>query len=399
MSLQPQDVGNVSGTAFLQLGFRPFFAGASFYAIVSIVIWMGVYQQGWQLVPEGMSASLWHAHELIFGYAMAVIAGFLLTAVKNWTGEQTIQGGGLLALFMLWVLARAAFLAAIFVPLQVAAVLDSLFLLGVCVSIMLPIIKVRQWKQVGIVSKIVLMLLCNGAFYLAFLASAPVVMGQAVYFGLYMVLALIFVMARRVIPFFIQNGVDYPVKLKNPLWLDISSLILFVAFAIVDVLKIDELSGAILAVLLALLHSLRLFYWHTPGIWKKPLLWVLYFAYASLVVGFVLSAAAVFTGTSAFLAVHAFTVGGIGLLTLGMMSRVTLGHTGRNVFDPPSGLGILFMLMLAAAIVRVLLPLFDPSHFTFWIAISQALWILAFSLFILRFIPILIRPRVDGRPG
>jgi len=403
MSLQQSGISagtdQLQGTAFLQLGFRPFFAGAAIYAIISIFVWMGVYQHGWSLVPVGMPASLWHAHELIYGYALAVIAGFLLAAVKNWTGESTVQGAGLLILFLLWVFARVAFLAASVVPLQVAAALDTLFLLGVLVAISLPIIKVRQWKQLGIVSKILLMLIFNSIFYLAALASDAILMGQAVYFGLYLVLALIFVMARRVIPFFIQNGVEYPVKLKNPLWLDISSLVLFVLFVIYDVLDISDLVTAVLAGLLAVLHSVRLLLWYTPGIWKKPLLWVLYLAYASIVAGFVLSAATAFVGSSYFLAVHAFTVGGIGLLTLGMMSRVTLGHTGRNVFDPPSGLGVMFALMLAAAIVRVLLPLFDMSRYPVWVAVSQWLWIVAFSLFLLRFLPMLIRARVDGRAG
>jgi len=399
MSSSSQDAGPAQGAAFLQLGFRPFFAGASVYAIVSIFIWMGVYQQGWSLVPAGMPASLWHAHELIFGYALAVIAGFLLAAVSNWTGEQTVQGCGLLVLFLLWVCARLAFLAASVIPLQVAAILDSLFLLGVLVAISMPVIKVRQWKQLGIVSKVLLLLICNSIFYLAFFVSSPVVMGQAVYFALYMILALIFVMARRVIPFFIQNGVGYPVTLKNPLWLDMSSLVLFLAFAVVDVLDISDLATGVLAGLLAVLHSLRLLFWYTSGIWKKPLLWVLYLAYVSLVAGFVLSAATVFFGTFAYLAVHAFSVGGIGLLTLGMMSRVTLGHTGRNVFDPPAGLGVTFTLLLAAAMARVLVPLIDMAHYPVWLAVSQWLWILAFALFLLRFIPMLVRPRIDGRPG
>jgi len=399
MSLQPQEAAKVSGTAFLQLGFRPFFAGAAVYAIVAMAVWMGVYLQGWSLMPEGMSASLWHAHEMIFGYAVAVIAGFLLTAVKNWTGQQTVQGAGLLVLFLLWLSARLAFLATSVVPLQIAAILDSLFLLGVCVAISLPVIRVRQWKQLGIVSKIVLLLLCNVAFYLAALLSAPIVMNQAVYFALYMVLALVFVMARRVIPSFIQNGVDYPVQLKNPLWLDNSSLILFVLLAIVDVLDLSDLATGILAGMLAMLHSVRLLLWHTPGIWKKPLLWVLYLAYTSLVAGFILIVATAFFGTSYFVAVHAFTIGGIGLLTLGMMSRVSLGHTGRNVFDPPPGLGVMFLLMLAAAVIRVLLPLFDMTRYPVWIALSQVFWILAFSLFLLSYLSMLIRPRVDGRPG
>ncbi len=399
MSLLPVDSEPVKGSAWLQLGFRPFFTGAAVFAVVSIVVWTGVYFQGWAVVPATLSTSIWHAHEMVFGYALAVIAGFLLTAVKNWTGVQTIRGGGLLVLFLLWLGARLSMLLGQDVPVTVAAVLDCLFLLGLCVAISIPLIKVRQWKQFGIVSKIILMWFCNIAFYLGVYWSESVLMSQAVYFGLYMVLALIFVMARRVVPSFIQNGVGYPLSLKNPLWLDVASLVLFVAFVVVDVFALSAPFAAVLAVLLVLLHLLRLYNWYTPGIWKKPLLWVLYLAYAFLSVGFVLIVLSVWLGLSKYLAMHAFALGGIGLITLGMMARVTIGHTGRNVFEPPSGLGLIFLFMLLAAVVRTLLPIFAPQYYSHWIILSQALWVLAFLLFLVRFVPMLLRARTDGRPG
>ena len=144
---------------------------------------------------------------------------------------------------------------------------------------------------------------------------------------------MVFIMARRVVPFFIEKGVGYEVKINNWLWLDILSIILFGAFAVSDIIWPDQGIVALLAVLLFVLHSLRLIQWHTSGIWKKPLLWVLYLAYGFITIGFALKAAVYLAGVSPFIALHAFSVGGIGMITLGMMSRVTLGHTGRNVFD------------------------------------------------------------------
>ncbi|TNG03054.1 MAG: NnrS family protein, partial [Gammaproteobacteria bacterium] len=214
------------------------------------------------------------------------------------------------------------------------------------------------------------------------------------YSGIYLIIALIFVMGRRVMPFFIEKGVDYPVQLKNRQWLDVSSLVLFLAFWIADLVRPDTLPVALLALALLVLHAIRLVGWYTPGIWKKPLLWVLYVGYGWLVTGFALKAAVVFIGISPFLPLHAFAYGGIGMITLGMMARVTLGHTGRNVFDPPPVLLFwMFALLLCGAVIRVLLPLLDPAHYMAWIGLSQGLWIIAFTLFLTIFLPMLIRPR------
>ena len=129
------------------------------------------------------------------------------------------------------------------------------------------------------------------------------------------------------------------------------------------------------------------------------MLWVLYTAYSFLTLGFALKTASVWFDVSSFLSIHAFTVGGIGTLTLGMMSRVTLGHTGRNVQQPPRGLSIAFMLLLIAAVMRVILPLLFPEQYNLWLVISQILWITGFGIFLILFVPMLIKPRIDGQPG
>ncbi len=386
-------------TAFLNLGFRPFFTMAAVFAVLSMLAWTGVMVFGWQPEFTGLPATVWHAHEMVYGYALAVIAGFLLTAVRNWTGVQTLHGVPLLLLLLPWLAARLLLVTGAVVPMVIIALLDCLFLAWLIGALLVPIIKVRQWKQLGIISKLLLLLLSNGVFYAGALGIIEDGIRIGLYSGVYLIIALIMVMGRRVMPMFITNGVGYPVQLKNRPWLDIASLVLFLAFWIADIVRPDTLPVAVLALSLLVLHAIRLIGWHTPGIWKKPLLWVLYVGYAWLVAGFALKAAVVAFGISPHLPLHAFAYGGIGMITVGMMARVTLGHTGRNVFEPPPVLFWMFTLLLAGAVIRVPVPLVDPLHYPMWIGLSQGLWIVTFSLFLAVFLPMLTRPRIDGKPG
>jgi uncharacterized protein involved in response to NO len=387
-----------TGIAILNLGFRPFFSGAALFAVVLMLVWMGLYTLGWHWQPA-LPAVTWHAHEMVFGYGMAVIAGFLLTAVKNWTGVQTLHGIPLLLLFLLWLTARLLLLAGGAGVLVWAALADGLFNFLLVLALAWPVFKVRQFKQFGIVSKILLLTLANLLFYAGVLEIYPWGLQAGLYSGIYLIMALIFVMSRRVLPFFIERGVPQDVTLTNRAWLDGASLLLFVGFWIADIAAPDSLPVAVLAGLLCVLYSIRLVDWHTPGIWRMPLLWVLYLAYVSIVVGFALKVAVYLFGLSPFLPLHAFTYGGIGLFTLGMMARVTLGHTGRNILEPPATVSWMFGLVLVGSIVRVVLPLLDAARFTLWMGLSQVLWILAFSLFLVTFLRMLYQPRTDGQPG
>ena len=219
------------------------------------------------------------------------------------------------------------------------------------------------------------------------------------YSGVYIIVALILVMARRVYPFFIERGVGYHVELRNRTWLDIASLLLFLVFWIFEIVDPDSLPVALLCITLAILHTIRLNGWHTTGIWRRPLLWVLFIGYGWLIAAFALKAAAVLFGVAPVLALHAFAFGGIGMITLGMMSRVTLGHTGRSIAEPPAVLAPAFLLLLAGAVIRVLLPLLVPAHYAIWVSLSQVLWVMAFASFTYVFLPMLWQTRVDGRPG
>ncbi len=383
------------GVGLWRLAFRPFFLGAGVFAILLMAAWMAIYQFGWNIVPAGYAAPVWHAHEMIYGYGMAVIAGFLLTAVKNWTNVQTLHGYSLMALFVLWVAAR---LSPFFGSPAVVFLLDTLFMLSFTAALLHPVVKAKSWNQLAIVAIVLLLACSNMLFYLGLTGFVPGGVYMGLYAGLYLVVAMVLLVGRRVIPFFIERGCDTPVQLTNRLWLDIAIVVCYVLFAVVDVFTDLPMVAALLAAVLLILNVIRLRDWYTPGIWSKPLLWVLYVAYIWITIGFMLKSAALF-GISVPVAVHAFSVGGVGMMTLGMMARVALGHTGRNVFDPPSSVWWMFLLLAGGAVVRVLFPLLSGEHYQLWVAGSQLLWIAAFTLFVFIYTPILVKPRIDGRYG
>ncbi|MDX8391088.1 MAG: NnrS family protein [Mariprofundaceae bacterium] len=385
--------------ALFRLGFRPFFLAAGLFSIIAMCIWTAELIVEVQIIPSTTLPMFWHAHEMIFGYALAVLAGFLLTAVKNWTGISTLHGLALKLLLLCWVLARIAALISGPNALLATIILDNAFIIFLSVALTLPLIRAKLWKNIGVISKVYFILIGNIIYALGLLGIFADGQRIGILIGLYMVLSLILVLSRRVMPMFIERGVGYAVSLKNYVWLDISAFLLFLIFAISDTFLNRPALTAWLAGALFILHIIRLYGWHTHGIWHKPLLWVLYLAYAWIILGFGLKLAAFLFGLSPSLAVHAFTVGGIGMMTLGMMSRVSLGHSGRNIMQPPSGLGLIFLTMFISACVRVGFPLLFSGHYLLWIGISQALWISAFLLFIFIYTPILIRPRLDGKWG
>jgi uncharacterized protein involved in response to NO len=375
------------------LGFRCFFLGAGLFAVFSKSIWSLLYLVQMPFAFESISATQWHAHEMIYGYSLAVIAGFLLTAVRNWTGVQTISGKPLIALFSIWLLARLLFLFGTS-NMLVVAIVDILFSLLLFVAVSYPVVKVKQWKQIAVLSKIFLLVACNICFYLGAAGELATGINIGLYGGLYLVIGLILTIGRRVIPFFIEVGVGYPVKLHNARWLDISSLVLFLGFFISELFLNNSLLSAWLALGVFAVNAMRLVGWHTHGIWQKTLLWSLYLSFWFICFGFLLFAGVHYFGVSKYLAIHAFAYGGIGVVTLSMMSRVSLGHTGREVNQHSVLIRYALLMMLAGAVIRVVLPLFNIIDYSVVIGLSQLLWILSFLLFVGVNWPILTRPNV-----
>jgi uncharacterized protein involved in response to NO len=373
--------------AFLSLGFRPFFLGASVFSALTIGLWMAVYVFQLSLPLTTLSSSQWHAHEMIYGYGMAVIAGFLLTAVRNWTGLPTPQGGRLAVLFGLWAGARGLyFMGTRFIAL--AACLDVLFVVALTVVILTRLVRARQWRQTAVGAKLLFLTIGNIVFYLGATGRLDEGIYWGLYGGLYLIISLIMTMGARIIPGFVQNGVGYEVELANPKWVNITSLVLFLFFFIAELFVRNPPLTAMAASGLFVVTSIRLVGWHTPGIWKKPLLWSLYLSFVFIDAGFLLFALSPFFGFSRLIAVHAMTVGGIGLITMGMMARVSLGHSGRSIHNPPSVVAYAFAGLVVGVINRVLFPLIWPASYVTWIAIAQGIWVVSFVLFAISYMPI-----------
>lgn len=399
MPIQIDDPSNPSRFALFSLGFRPFFLAGTLFALLAISMWAALQNFGWQLPGAALPALQWHAHEMIYGYAMAVVAGFLLTSVRNWTGQPTATGWPLALLLLSWLIARLLPLTALPSAIILMAVFDGLFLFGMIVNIVVPIIRTAQWRHSTIVVALVLLLLSNALFYLGLtdIISDGVRMG--IYSGLYLIIFLIILLGRRVIPFFIERAAVTSAPVKNWQWLDRVNVPLFFLFWFVDVFILYPLLSGVLAAALFIVHGLRLSGWYQAAIWRTPMLWILLLGYASIVLGFGLKAASVFLGISPFLAVHAFAYGGIGMVTTGMMARVALGHTARDVYSPPAAVPAIFYLLCAGTVFRVLAPLVFPALYTWWLGLAQTMWITAFLLFVWSYAGVLCGPRLDGKPG
>ena len=386
--------------ALHHLGFRPFFFLAGLFAVTSMIIWYWCYHYQLNLPhADQLPALLWHGHEMIFGYTLAVAAGFLLTAERNWTSVPTLQGMPLMLLAALWLIARVAPFVDHAVALPVMALSDMSFGLWLCFALLTPIVKVKQWQHLGIWLMIALLVTINALYYLQLFQYLSVALRNLELAALYVLLLLVLLMGRRVIPFFIEKGVGYEVQLTNRRWLDVAIVVLFALFALVDLVAPYSVLVTLLAWSQVVLHLYRLYGWHTAGIWQKSLLWVIFLGYLWIVGGLFIKGLIALHWLDPVFGLHAFAYGALGLITAGMMARVSLGHTGRDVFNPPPVLFWLFASLFLGSIVRVLMPIFLPDLYESWIALAQILWIVSFTGFCWIYLPKLIKGRVDGRYG
>ena len=385
----------VIGWAPFALGFRPFFTLAALAALILMALWPLVWR-GQIGPPSHYDAIAWHSHEMLFGYAAAVIAGFLLTAVRNWTGVDTWTGPRLALLALLWLAGRLLpWVDGI--PVSVLVAVDVAFLPLVAISLIRPI-----WAGQNRVNRVFVLLLC--AMALVNLLSHLQLIGVQIPFGdarrvmLDLILLLIVLVAGRVLPFFTRSVLPGFQPVSRP-WVEKGSVLLIGLIGLADLLvSLPMVVSAGLWLLFASLQLLRLAGWYEMRVLRMPVLWVLHAGYAWLTLGsllYGLSMLGLFTLSGAL---HALTVGVVGVFTLGMMARVSLGHTGRSInVSMPTALS--FVLMNLGALVRVFGPAAFPEKYALWVDISSGLWVLAFGLFSWRYVPLLLRPRVDGKPG
>lgn len=383
-------------THLFALGFRAFFLLAGVAALMLPILWAQVYSGRWELNAY-YGDFYWHGHEMLFGYTVAVIAGFLLTAVSNWTGQPTLTGAKLAGLCGLWLYGRLIPFYSGRLPAELIALSDLLFLPLLALALAFSLIRSGNLKNLVFILMLIVMAGANLAVHFEMLGVSEATAAFGIKLMLGTVIVMIAVIAGRIFPFFTERALPDASPVRRPL-LDLICILSIIALWLVEAFWPSALWTGVLALAVAGLNGKRLAGWYTPGIWKVPLLWILYTGYGWIIVGFVLQAFTSFGKVSPFLTTHAYTVGGIGVLTLGMMARVSLGHTGRALACPRPILWA-FVSMNLAVFARVLLPIALPQWYTGSILIATGLWVAAFALFVYVYAPILMRPRIDGRPG
>ena len=387
-------------TALFALAFRPFFLFGALFAVLVMVVWIAALNQELPMKFYG-GAFFWHVHEMLFGYVAAIVVGFLLTAVQNWTGERSVNGLALGVLLLLWITARVGLLF-IHEPNIWIASIDISFFVVAAVFLAIPIVAARQWRNLFFVPVLALFAFANGMMHLGALNQEHALVVNGADGALGLICLLMVTMGGRIIPVFTANGTA---TARVPPWPWLERLSLGSVWLIVIVLLpgLDrQLPAYVMCGLFgfaAITNFVRWFRWRFWITFGVALLWTLHLAYLFIVAGFAALAVSYVTGSfAASIAWHLVTVGGIGGLTLSMISRVSLGHTGRPIVALKWMLPA-YVAVFVAAITRTLMVVLMPAQYSLWLQVSAGLWILAFGSFVGCYALMLIRPRTDGRPG
>jgi uncharacterized protein involved in response to NO len=388
--------GTTDTAPLWQLAFRAGFLSAAAFAVAAMLRWLG-----WLWVPgdwpAGVSPHWWHGHEMIFGFAMPVVAGFLLTAVATWTGLPGTRGTPLLWLFGLWLLARSSLWLASG-NLWLAWLAEMGFLAILLWELTRRVWARRQWRNMLFTPVILVLAALDTASHAG--ADDPLLSAQLHYGAVGLVTVFVVIIGGRVIPLFTANrlGLAMPTM---PAWLDYLAVASVALIALLVALLPSALSSGWLGWLClatGLLHLYRLAHWQGWKTLRVPLLWSLHLSY--LCIPLALAGLGFTAGDPVAVnhLIHLLAVGTIGGMILAMMSRVALGHTGRPL-EVPRYIAVAFALVLLAAATRALVPLlWIEQTLPAW-RLSALLWIVAFSAFLIRYTPILTRPRIDGKPG
>lgn len=388
----PRRPNSAPSFALWQIGFRPFYLLASSFAALSIGLW-ALQFSGW-LGHAYLSGPAWHAHEMLFGFTLAVVVGFLFTAGRNWSNRPTPTGALLAALAALWVAGRVLVLTPFGLT---AALVSAAFPLAAAVSLAVPFIASRNRRNYFFIGLLLMMSAAQMLFHLAQLGAIAVPPWIGIQLALDVVLFIMAVMGGRVIPMFTNNGIPGAAATRQPLVekLALGSVLLLWA---ADAVQLHGTSMLLLALLCAAVHLRRWSLWQPWVTWRTPLVWVLHLAYLWIPVHLMLRAVAEAGWLAPSLATHALTVGAIGGLIIGMMTRTALGHTGRMLRAGRSETTS-YVLIALAAVVRIAVPMLMPEATMYAVLVSASCWSAGFGLFAVTYWPVLTRSRVDGKPG
>ncbi len=388
--------------AILSYGFRPFFLLAIIYGWLPMALWLlwigfNISETGVFPLEVGFPFSQWHAHEMLFGYVIGMIAGFMLTAVPSWTKTQPVQGPLLGALAGLWIAGRIVMWSAAVLPPVVVAVVDLLFIPALMVLILRALS--TGWSKRNLIFPPII-----ASFFIANLLihldrlGMPLVDVQAAYtLAINTAVVLIVILGGRVVPAFTNNSLNrwgHSRLAKAWLPLEMVSILSVVAMMLADILGAGNLAVGGLAAIAAIANGIRLMGWRGLKTLREPILWILHLGYAWLVIGLAYKAAALLGGwLTEVTAIHALTVGAIGSMTVGIMTRAGLGHTGRIIKAPPSIVGCYAAISLAT-VIRIGAPALIPQYNAAAMVASGLIWMTAFAVITFVYWPILTRPRV-----
>ncbi|WP_028672594.1 NnrS family protein [Saccharospirillum impatiens] len=387
----------LSGTAWLSYSFRPFFLATALYAILAVLFWVAYLFGGWSL-PIGWSPMHWHSHEMLYGWVPAAIAGFLLTAMTNWTGARPLSGAGLLALLMLWVAGRVMFLTASLWPAWLVALVDLSFLAVLTIYVAVVLIDHKNYRNLMLAGVLALLLTGNAVMHLGFNAGSIALLKSGEQLGLGLITLMMAIIAGRIIPAFTGNWLRLSGKtnsVRRPVWLDrlaIGSIALLIPLSL---LPVGSRATGLVALLAGLTNGLRLVQWQGWRTLGEPLLWILHLAYAWLALSLVFRGLTDWSLLSAtHFWQHSLGLGAMATLILGVMTRVALGHTGRPLKLPRGAVWVYWLITLAT-----LLRLAASAQwldYRWAVNLSALAWILAFGLFLACYTRILTSPRTDA---
>ncbi|UCE32498.1 MAG: NnrS family protein [Burkholderiales bacterium] len=384
------------GPAWLGHGFRPFFLLAAAWAALSMALWLSALIGGFSM-PGALSAFDWHVHELLYGFVPAVMAGFLLTAVANWTGRAPVAGMPLLALALCWCAGRIAVLASTVLGPIVAALLDLSFLAALAAVLGRELLAARNRRNLKVLALLVLLLAGNALFHAESIAAGSATGGLGTRVGITAVVLLIMLIGGRIVPAFTRSWLAKRGHGRSPAAFDrldvIAAGVAGVALAAWCVGPSSPWAASV-CLLAAVLHAWRLGRWAGERTLAEPLVLALHLGYAFVPLGFALVAAAALwpAAIGASAALHAWTAGAVGVMTLAVMTRASLGHTGRALHATRTT-SLLYVLVTVSALARIaagagLAPLA-------LLGLAALTWMAAFSGFALAYGPMLVRPRLE----
>ena len=398
----PQPASSFS--TIFSIAFRSLFLAGGLFSILAISWWIYYWSAPFAWSPYG-GIIWWHAHEMIFGFGLAIVVGFLLTAVRTWTGVESLSAASLFGLLSLWILGRIVISFNLAISDSLVTLIDLSFILVSAAALSYPIIKVKQWRNIMFVPILLIFALLNATSHWAINGNQSILAINSFHTAILLFTLMVVIIGGRVIPMFTANGAGCkkatPIKTIEVLSILPVALLVFFTFYGINQLKsttnFANLIYASLAILAAISNLLRSIRWGIQYTWCNPLLWSLHLAYLFIPIGFLLLASYsldLISNLSA--AIHSLTIGAIGGMIIAMTSRVSLGHTGRSL-KVNWVMGFAFALVFLAALIRIILPLALTEFYLQSIIISGGMWALSFLIFLIVYATILLSPRVDSR--